>query len=112
MKREIRFNASDFKPTKSARAGREFVPSEPGGRFSKFGFCNFLKKWVRRDNMFGINARFYNSDGEQTTVRLRLSEEGWNHFLQLAQENAWVNELKSREELINEGLEFEDSNED
>lgn len=72
MKREIRFDTGDFKPTKSARAGREFTPSEPGGRFSKFGFCNFIKKWVRRDNMFGINARFYNGDGEQTTVRLRL----------------------------------------
>ena len=108
MKREVRIKRTEFIPTKSARAGREFVPSDPGGRFSKFGFCKFLKRWVRRDSMLGVNVRFYNGEGEQTTVRLRLSEEGWQNLLEMAQDNSWDNNLKSREELLEDGVEFDD----
>lgn len=98
----------EFKPTKSSRPGREFVSAEPSGRFSRFGFCHVTQKWVRRDSMLGVNARFYNAEGEQSTVRLRLSEEGWNILLGMAQEAQWENDLKTREELIAEGLVFED----
>lgn len=111
MKVEYRFTPDQeqsFKPTKSSKPGREFVPSEPGGRHSKFGFCQYLKKWVRRDNMLGINARFYNADGDQKTVRMRVSEEGWNAILNIASEAAWDNELKTRSELVRDGLEFDD----
>jgi hypothetical protein len=102
----------EFKPTKSAKKGREFIPSDPGGKFAKFGYCNYLKKWVRRDSMMGVNARFYDADSNQTTVRLRLSPEGWEALLKIASENEWNGSLKSREELIEEGCVFEDSHDD
>jgi hypothetical protein len=102
----------EFKPTKSAKKGREFVPSEPSGKHSKFGYCHYLKKWVRRDSMMGINARFYDADSNQTTVRLRLSEEGWKAILEMATENEWDKVLKSKEEIISEGLDYEDNYDD
>lgn len=98
----------EFRPTKSAKKGREFVPNEPSGEHSKFGFCNYLKKWVRRDSMMGINARFYDADSHQTTVRLRLSEEGWNAVIKLAMENEWDKTLKTKAEIVAEGLDYED----
>lgn len=97
-----------FTPTKSSRPGREFVPSEPSGKHSKFGYCQYLKKWVRRDSMLGINARFYNADGDQTTVRMRVSEDGWDAILKMASEAKWDNQLKSLDQIKAEGLEYED----
>lgn len=98
----------EFKPTKSSRPGREFIPSEPGGKHSKFGFCRYLKKWVRRDSMLGINARFYNAEGDQTTIRLRVSKEGWDQLLKLTSESAWDNVLMTKDEIIEAGYDYED----
>ena len=95
-----------FTPTKSKKQNRDF--SAPVGQHTKYGYCHYIKKWVQRDKMLGINVRFYNGDNEQTTVRLRLSPQGWNELIDMAQPANWDNVLKTKAELEEEKLEYED----
>lgn len=95
-----------FLPTKSKKQKRDF--NAPVGQHVKYGYCHYLKKWVQRDSMLGINVRFYNGDNEQTTVRLRLSPEGWNTLINAAVPADWDNVLKTKAELDAEGAVYED----
>lgn len=95
----------EFKPTKSKRQNNTFEP--PAGGYTKYGYCHYTQRWVRRDQMLGINVRFYNGDNEQTTVRLRLSPEGWQELLEKALPANWNNELKTKDELDAEGIEYD-----
>tara|TARA_Y100000310_G_C20690809_1_gene822067 strand:+ start:1063 stop:1368 length:306 start_codon:yes stop_codon:yes gene_type:complete len=98
----------EFLPTKSKRQNREFEPPTISGPNTKYGFCHYTQRWVRRDTMLGINVRFYNDDNEQKTVRLRLSPEGWNELYEKAVEADWENVLRTRDELEAEGTAYVD----
>ena len=96
-----------FLPTKSKRQNNVFKPPTEVGRHTKYGYCHYIKKWVQRDSMLGINVRFYNDNNEQTTVRLRLSPQGWQELFDKAVPANWSNEMKTFEEIQAEGLEYE-----
>lgn len=96
-----------FIPTKAKRQNREFEPPVEPGEHTKYGFCHYLQRWVRRDTMLGVNIRFYNADNEQTTIKLRLSPEGWQDLIDKATPANWDNQLKTKAELDAEGIEYD-----
>ena len=97
-----------FKPTKSKRQNNMFEPPiVESSDHTKYGYCHYTQRWVRRDQMLGVNVRFYNDDNDQTTVRLRLSPDGWQDLLDKALPANWDNNLKTRLELDEEGLEYD-----
>ena len=70
----------------------------------RYGFCEWTKKWVPRDEMYGATIRFYNRDGTEQRIPLRFSREGMDIFLAEMRQFEWKNDLQTAQDLREQGL--------
>lgn len=66
---------------------------------TKYGFCVGCKKWVKRDDMLGINVHIYDESGLSEKVLLRYCPKCHGEKVLQFKLDKWDNELKTAGEL-------------
>lgn len=75
-------------------------------KHTKYGFCPLIKRWIPRDDMLAINVKMFDEDNEETKVKIRVSQEGFDVFAKYVETIEWRDEMKEEHELLAEGIPF------
>tara|TARA_B100001094_G_scaffold314673_1_gene353780 strand:+ start:2237 stop:2464 length:228 start_codon:yes stop_codon:yes gene_type:complete len=65
----------------------------------KYGFCRYNQKWVKRDEMLGLNIKVFDENNNEERISIRLSKEGHASLVKMLSLLRWDNILMTSEEL-------------